>query len=259
MTQQALIITYHGIESGPAPLWVDPARFREQLDALQDCGARLLTMRELGTGLRERTVPERAVAITFDDGMLSVVEEAAPLLIERGMSATIYCVAGRLGRDNSFPYEPSHVPRRPLASAASLAELAAAGFEIGCHGMEHLPLRGASDPELRREIVDAKDALEQLVGAPVSSFAFPYGALPGASGRALIQSNYSAACSTRPAYARADDDRFALPRVDIHYLRRSALLYRAAAGSLQAYIGLRRQAGRVRRYALKDYAAAPAH
>jgi peptidoglycan/xylan/chitin deacetylase (PgdA/CDA1 family) len=259
MTQQALILTYHGVEPGPAPLWVGPAHFREHLDCLQESGARLLTMRELWTGMCERTLPERAVAITFDDGMLSVAEEAAPLLLERGMRATIYCVAGRVGGDNSFPHEPSHIPRRPLAGAAALRELAAAGFEIGCHGMEHLPLWGASDAELRREILEAKDVLEQLVGAPVSSFAYPYGALPGASGRMLIQSTYSTACSTVAAYARAGDDRFALPRVDIHYLRRPALLRRAAEGSLQAYIGLRRQAGRVRRYARKDYIVATSH
>ena len=257
MTGQALIVTYHGVDAGPPPLWVEPARFREHLDSLQECGARLVTMRELAAGLRERTLPQRTVAITFDDGMQSVVDEAAPLLLERDMRATIYCVAGMLGRDNSFPYEPDHVQRRPLASAASLAELAAAGFEIGCHGMEHLPLRGASAPELRREIVDAKDALEQQVGAAVSSFAYPYGALPGAPGLALIQSTYATACSTRPAHARVGDDRFTLPRVDIHYLRRPALLERAAGGSLRGYIGLRRQAGRLRRYARKDYSAAP--
>ena len=258
MSDQALILTYHGVEAGPGPLWIEPARFRAHLDCLEEQGARLLTLSQLVDGLTDAGVPERAVAITFDDGMLSVVQEAAPLLVERGMSATIFCVAGRLGQDNAWGSNPQTTLRRSLAGARALSELAAVGFEIGSHGMQHAPLHAVSGAELTREIVDSKAALEQQIGAPVSSFAYPYGVAPREAGSALIRSTYRSACCASPAYARAGADVFELPRVDIHYLRRAAMLARAAQGSLQTYIGLRRGAGRIRRYAVKDYAAARA-
>lgn len=257
MLRPPLIITYHAVEAGPPPLWIDPCRFRAQLDCLRDSRVQMLTVGELAAALVEHRVPDRAVAITFDDGMRSVVDQAAPLLLERGMRATIYCVAGRLGLDNSWPSQPARTPRCALADAGSLSELAAAGFEIGSHGMTHLPLHGASPAQLRHEIVDSRHQLEQLVGAPVSSFAYPYGALPQAEGRALVRSAYSAACAARPAYVGFSEDLFALPRVDIHYLRHPILLSRAARGSSMTYIRMRRDASRIRRSVRKDYALAP--
>ena len=258
MTGRALIITYHGVEAGTGPLWINPGLFRAQLDCLRDCGARAVTLTELADGLVNGGLPRRSVAITFDDGFRSVVETAVPLLAERGMRATIFCVAGSLGRDNRWPAEPQSVPRRPLASAAALTELAALGFEIGAHGMQHVPLPAASAEQLRQEIVDSKQSLEQQLGTSVTSFAYPYGAKPGASGRALVEATYSWACTTRAGYASAATKPWELPRVDIHYLRRPALLGRAAAGTLEGYLELRRRAAWVRRRVVNDYLEAPA-
>ena len=257
MTGRALILTYHGVEAGPGPLWTDPDLFTAQLDSLRDCGAVVLTLSEIAEGLANAKLPEGSVAITFDDGFLSVAETAAPLLIERGMRATIFCVAGRLGQDNRWSTEPPSSPRRQLATAGALSELAASGFEIGAHGMQHLPLRAASTSQLRQEILDSRECLEQELGTQVSSFAYPYGVMPRAAGRALIRSAYSQACTTRPGYALASTERSELPRVDIHYLRRPALLRRAAGGKLHGYLGLRRRGAWVRRLAVKDHVTAP--
>jgi peptidoglycan/xylan/chitin deacetylase (PgdA/CDA1 family) len=262
MPGRALILTYHGIEPGAGPLWIDPGLFREHLDCLRDCGARAMTLSELATGLATGALPPLAVAITFDDGLSSVGDTAAALLAERSMPATVFCVAGRLGGDNRWPAKLPGGPRRPLASPGDLARLAADGFEIGAHGMEHLPLRGARTEDARREIVDARHVLEQQVGVKVTSFAYPYGAMPSAGARALVASTYPWAVTTRAAYATASSPRSELPRVDIHYLRRPAMLRRAAEGSLEGYLGLRRRAAWVRRLVISDHiggrrAAAP--
>ncbi|MGH2866991.1 MAG: polysaccharide deacetylase family protein [Solirubrobacteraceae bacterium] len=253
MADRALILTYHGIEASPGPLWIDPALFAAQLDCLRDCGATTMTLGDLANGLAAGTLPPRAVAITFDDGLQSVVEVAAPQLVERDMRATIFCVAGRLGYDNRWPTEPDGATRRPLAAAGALRELVAAGFEIGAHGMQHLPLRTASAEQLTHEIIDSKNVLEEELGARVSSFAYPYGAMPGPAGRAIVGSTYGWACTTRPEYVSTRAERSQLPRVDIHYLRRLGLLRRAVSGTLEGYIGFRRRAAWVRRLAVKDY------
>ena len=100
---RALVVTYHAIDDGPAPLSIDSLRFAAQLDALARCGARTLTMSGLLAGIRSRSLPPRAVILTFDDGLETVVTHAAPLLAERGMTATVFCVAARLGGDNRWP------------------------------------------------------------------------------------------------------------------------------------------------------------
>ena len=255
VTDRALILTYHGIEAAPGPLSIDVGEFAAQLDCLRECGAEVLALSDLFAGLLDHRLPHRALAITFDDGLLSVAETAVPLLIERGMRATIFCVAGRLGGDNRWSTQPPTAPRRALATSAALADLAAAGFEIGAHGVQHMPLSKLSPHELRREIVDSREMLEQQLGTPVAGFAYPYGAIPGAAGQALIRSTYRWACTTRPGYVTTSAGRFDLPRVDVHYLRRPRLMRRAAAGTLGGYIELRRTGSRVRRLAVKDFVA----
>ena len=248
----ALILTYHAIEEGPAPLCVAPRVLRSHLDVLARSGAEMLTVSELLERMAE--LPERAVAITFDDGFRSVVEEAAPMLHARGMPATVFAVAGHLGADNGWLTQPPKAPRRPLASGGELAALVDEGWEIGSHGLDHAPLTGAAGVLLERELVTSREQLEAIVEAPVRSYAYPYGALPGPEGRQVVEREYASACTTELGAVEEGADPHALPRVEIHYLRRPALLARALEGSLSTYLSARRVGARARRLIRRDFA-----
>lgn len=245
-----LVLTYHAIGTGRRPLFVEPELLREQLDTVVDSGAAVLTVSELADALRARRMPERAVALTFDDGAESVVTEAAPLLLERKLRATVFCVAGHLGGWSDWASGRACVERFRLASASDLAELARAGFEIGSHGVAHAPL-GRAEPALaRREVVESKTMLEQALGAPVRAFAYPYGSV---GAEPVVRSVYTSACTTRLASVRPDTDAHAVPRVDVHYVRRIALLERVLEGAAEPYLGARRAAARARRVLRPDH------
>jgi peptidoglycan/xylan/chitin deacetylase (PgdA/CDA1 family) len=248
-----LILTYHAVEEGPPPLCIDPRLFAEHVRTIASAGAATMTVSELAAAVRAGDVPERAVAITFDDGCASVVEHAAPVLCAHGIPATVFCVAGRLGRENDWPSQPSRAPRLRLASADALALLAAAGWEMGSHGVEHSPLDGADNAVARREVVESRQLLEAALTTAVSSFAWPYGARPSPTAAGLIAETYDAACGGGPALVGRRADPLALPRVDAHYLRNPALLRRALTGSPGPYLALRGMASRLRRGLRKDY------
>jgi peptidoglycan/xylan/chitin deacetylase (PgdA/CDA1 family) len=250
---EALILTYHAVEPGPPPLCVDPGLFREHVDSLVDSGAHGLTLSELAGAAERDEIPERAVAITFDDGCASVARFAAPLLAERGLRATVFCVSGHLGGVTDWPTQPASVPVFELATAAELEELASMGIEIGSHGVEHFPLAFASEQRAREELLASKRALEQAVRAPVRSFAYPYGSPPSPVARALVREAYSAACGARLGTVRRDSDSFSLPRIDVHYLRRPELLGRAVTGGLRAYLHARGLGARARRLLKSDH------
>ena len=250
----AVILTYHAIDDGPPPLCVDPKTFRAHLEAIGRTGAEVLTVSELVEALGGDEPPERAVAITFDDGLLSVVREAAPMLHARGMPATVFAVAGHLGRENDWPSQLPGAPRRPLADAEALAALVDEGWEVGSHGYGHAPLSEADDALLERELVASRHKLETVVEAPVTSYAFPYGALPDAAGLDAVRSAYSAACTTELRTVPSNPDPLALPRVDVHYVRRPELIERALHGYLDAYLWTRGLGARVRRAVRRDYA-----
>jgi len=85
-----LVLTYHAIGRDRGPLAIEPELFAAQLDCLADAGAQFLTVSEIAAALRSGDLPGRGVAVTFDDGMTSVAENAAPLLAERGLTSTVF-------------------------------------------------------------------------------------------------------------------------------------------------------------------------
>ena len=251
---RALILMYHAVEPARSPLSVTPKLFRSHLRRIAESGARVVTVRELTEELqRGKSQRDLLVAITFDDGFESVAEVAAPLLADKGLAATVFCVAGRLGGTSDWPSGRAGVTARALASASALRDLSQAGLEIGSHGFDHEPLVVDTEELLRREITHSKRVLEEVVGTPVTSFAYPYGADPSPFARQLVEETYAAACTTRMASLGPDPDRYALPRVDAHYVRRPELLARVLSDGIGPYLVARRIGARTRRRLRKDY------
>lgn len=248
-----VILMYHGVERRSSPLFVDPALFAEQVDAIARSGLTVLTIGEVGQRLREGTLPSEAVALTFDDAFASVVENAAPHLVERGLRATIFCVAGHLGGTNAWPSAREDAPLAALADGPDLAHLVRLGFEIGAHGMAHEPLVMRDPQTIREEVVDARALLEQRIGVDVSSFAYPYGAVPSAPARDAVSLTYSAACTTRIGRVGPETSPFELPRVDSHYLRSRRVFDAVLEGRANGYLATRRVAARARRRLRRDF------
>lgn len=131
--------------------------FRRQMEWLQQSGIRGISVSEA-----IRYPAEPSVCITFDDGCETDLIAAAPTLREFGFHATFYLTAGFLGT-------PGYM------TAKQVQELDSLGFEIGCHSMTHAYLSDLAGPELKREIVDAKLQIEQMVGHSIQHFSCPGG------------------------------------------------------------------------------------
>jgi peptidoglycan/xylan/chitin deacetylase (PgdA/CDA1 family) len=149
MSTPVLNLTFHGIGEPPAAVgvaerdvWLSEPDFVASLDAI-------------------RTLPEATVS--FDDGNASDLQIALPALRERGISATFFVVAGRLG-------EPDYL------SAEDLRTLRDERMTIGLHGMHHQGWRGLSDDDLDEEISVARRRLEDAAGARLDAAACPFGA-----------------------------------------------------------------------------------
>ena len=189
-----VILAYHAIEDGPPPLFISPELFRRHVEAIAELARRRRDPRRRARGrparalggahLRRRVRQRRAQRGAGARG--------------RGIAAAVFCVAGRIGGDNRWPGQPASVPSRPLASAEELAELAAAGWTIGSHGMDHARLdRSAA---LEREIVESRALIADATGAAVDWFAYPYGAV---GGRDLVASTYRGAVAMGNRFADA--------------------------------------------------------
>lgn len=234
------ILTYHAVDDDGGPLSTTAATFRAQLGSLRRSGIR---GERLDRACANASRMSNVVALTFDDGLASVGETAGPTLRAFGFSATTFVVAGRIGTTNAWPGEPITHRTRRLMDVGALRELHAQGFEIGAHGFSHCRLLGLDPHRLRSEIVDSKTRLEDLLGAPVQSFAYPYGAVTAAA-REVVRENYDFACTTEVAVRRKQHDPSHLPRIDAYYLLRpwfGPLLLNPAADPFLAWIRVLRR------------------
>jgi peptidoglycan/xylan/chitin deacetylase (PgdA/CDA1 family) len=170
-------ITFHGvgpqprvIEGGEDRVWVSSTRFAEVLDTLAQ---------------------HDDVAIMFDDGNASDVREALPALLDRGLQATFFVVAGRLGTHH-------------FLSEDDVRLLADRGMTIGSHGMRHRSWRSLDDCDLNEELGEARRRLEDVVGRPVTHAACPFGAYDRRVLGALRSHGYERVFTSDGGPARSD-------------------------------------------------------
>jgi len=150
---ERLVLNLHGIGAAPAGVpaaelryWCSVPRFLALLDAVRPIAA-------------ESRLP---IEITFDDGNLSDATIALPALVARGLRASFFVCAGRIG-------QPGYL------DAAALRDLLDAGMAVGSHGWAHQDWRRCDDAALQRETKGALDAIADVVGRCVDTVGVPFG------------------------------------------------------------------------------------
>jgi peptidoglycan/xylan/chitin deacetylase (PgdA/CDA1 family) len=148
-----LILNFHGVGEAPAgtpsselSYWWKEAPFLEALDRIATAKASL-------------AVP---VSITFDDGNASDAKIALPALVKRGLRASFFVCAGRVGA-------------RDYLDASAIRDLLSAGMIVGSHGMHHTDWTNLDISELNDEITSARNLLQQMCGREIVDVAIPFG------------------------------------------------------------------------------------
>jgi peptidoglycan/xylan/chitin deacetylase (PgdA/CDA1 family) len=99
------ILTFHGVEaeglSPPCSYVHDVATLRRELEYVRRC-FHVLPLEEALERLYAGTLPDRAAAITFDDGTRNLLTHAAPVLREVGLPAALFLATGPMGTDETL-------------------------------------------------------------------------------------------------------------------------------------------------------------
>jgi peptidoglycan/xylan/chitin deacetylase (PgdA/CDA1 family) len=211
------VLTYHGIQpegyQSPLPALdgalVTADAFWQQLDWLKS-EFDLITPEHYRLALAgDGSLPERAVLLTCDDGLLNNLTCMLSLLHDAGAACLFFVTAGPLaGASHTLWYErdallqsvgtnggeaaswereflanPVHAQRFRLMDAGELRQLAAAGMTIGSHTVSHSKLADLPAAEAEREIAESRSILESVLGQPVWALAYPFGGADAASDR----------------------------------------------------------------------------
>jgi peptidoglycan/xylan/chitin deacetylase (PgdA/CDA1 family) len=210
------VLLYHAVTDTPGeqirPFTVRPAEFADQLDAILAAGYECVTFGELVR--REATgdgLSGRMAVITFDDGYADFAEHALPALRARSLVSTLYVTTGWL--EDAVAREPGPTDR--MLSFAQLPELLSEGVELGAHSHSHPQLDTLSAAALRAELSRPKQLLEDALGRPVTTFAYPHGYNGPRVRRLVREAGYDSGAAVRNALHRRGEDRFAISRLTL--------------------------------------------
>lgn len=171
------VLCYHQIHPrAETEMVTTPERFRQQLDFLQEQGYHTVSLAEAQAFLAGK-LPASKVArpllITFDDGYDGVWKYAYPELKRRHMKAVAFLVCSQMDRVEGTPH----------LLVKQIREMSRTGvFEFGSHSHAlHVPIperRAAgqvSRYQLKRDLIQSREALQRWTGKEARSLAWPYG------------------------------------------------------------------------------------
>jgi peptidoglycan/xylan/chitin deacetylase (PgdA/CDA1 family) len=219
MRARVPILMYHEVTPAPLPPFrkysVTPAELDAQLAWLRAEGYTSVDLDTVRAAWRgEGTLPPRAVAITFDDGLRDCVEHAVPALVRHGFTATFFVVAGLVGATSRWLLAERGF-ELPMATWSALRAATSAGMRCEAHSMTHPRLATLDASACRDELARGRAVLEDALGQPVRHLAYPFGSYSAAVRDLARDAGYYSACTVREGLATPADDLLALPRVPV--------------------------------------------
>jgi peptidoglycan/xylan/chitin deacetylase (PgdA/CDA1 family) len=166
------ILMYHYVEPWPQNaseirkgLTVRPDDFRAQMTYLHDNGYAALSLYDLTEALAlGKTLPEKSVVITFDDGYRSLMDYAFPTMREFGFTGTVFVITEFMDRGLT-----------PYLTWDQARTLYAAGWRIESHSKTHTTLAGRDRDKLIFEILGSVQTIEANLGARPRFLCYPGG------------------------------------------------------------------------------------
>ncbi len=203
--QCSRILTYHSVGCRGHEMNVSTADFRSQMEWLKaNCTV---------LPLSDAAAAKSGIALTFDDGYADNIDNAAPILAELGLPATVFVVAGRVG--GRLEHDTDH-ENSALMTWEEIIRLHEMGIEIGAHTMNHRRLSQLGEDEQRQEIEQSKHTIEDRIGHEVKVFAYPFGSAADyddTSIRLTKDAGFEYALSNRYGVNKPGQDPFALKRI----------------------------------------------
>ena len=170
----AVILAYHHVANDtPKITSVTPDIFEQQLNYLEDNGFTVWPLGNIIEAIKnQKNIPDKTIAITFDDAYESVYSEAYPRLKKRNFPFTIFVTTDSVDKQYN---KQLHWPQ--------LKEMSLNGATIANHTVNHphmlrmLPDESEQmwQQRMKNEITEAQQRIKDEIGSNHKLFAYPYG------------------------------------------------------------------------------------
>lgn len=195
------VLGWHRVDVEGGHLAVPPPLFARQMEILAESRRRfrVVGIDEANALLTAAPAGARGVVLTFDDAWADNHANALGPLSGHRLPATLYAPSRLLGK-------------RGYMTRSQLLEMSVGGVSIGAHSRTHADLRTCSPGELESEVRGSREDLENLLGKPVTSFAYPGGLFNDSVVAAVAAAGFTSAVTTRHAWWRPTSHPLLIPR-----------------------------------------------
>lgn len=169
------VLMYHSVgDTLGDPYAVHPNMFKAQMSMLADHFRFVTAAQALDIWSRKGRFSQDLAMLTFDDGYLDFME-IAPLLEKLSIPATVFVPVNWIGQENQW--DRGAFTTRKHMDWNNLKEIIAFGHEVGSHTCDHTRLSRLSDTVVRQELVRSRETIQDRLGQPVQSIAYPFGSI----------------------------------------------------------------------------------
>jgi peptidoglycan/xylan/chitin deacetylase (PgdA/CDA1 family) len=207
-----------------------PSVFARQMRWLRQNGYRTMDLPEMLAAMHAGQDLARVVVITFDDGYQDFYTDGLAAMKQCGFTATIFLATDRIQN------VAVRIEGADYLTWREVRELHAEGIQFGSHTVTHPDLRSLGPEQIDYELGYSKETIEQNLGAPVTSFSYPF-AFPEEDRDftrylldALANHGFENGVSTILGRAKPGANPLCLPRLPVNSWDDAALLRAKLAG-----------------------------
>ena len=196
------ILLYHHVLEKDPPLayYISPADFETEMDLLRDWGYTPIPISLLVQAITQgASLPPRPIVISFDDGNEDIYTNAFPIMQKLGFPGVLYIVSNRVGS-------------KDYLGVPEITQMAAAGWEVGSHSLDHLNLVDNAGI-LWNEAVQSREDLQAALNLPIDTFAYPFGVADESTMSKISRYGYKAAVGLGTSSSQGPFNLFYLNRI----------------------------------------------
>jgi peptidoglycan/xylan/chitin deacetylase (PgdA/CDA1 family) len=196
------VLMYHSINPKSTNSNITtPEEFEKQMKWLKDNNFTTLSLDEVYSMITTgKNVPERPIALTFDDGYEDSYQNAYPILKKYDFKATVFLITDAVGQPG-------------VLNEQEIREMYSNNIDFQSHTATHHELDKLTYQQQLNELTRSKDAISRLLNKNVDSICYPVGKFNDDTITTAKSAGYKMGFTTKHGHAKQSDGLYTLTRV----------------------------------------------